>query len=267
MHKDSRIGAYVIALGGTPRNLQLPTTLKSSSDLRKSVTVMSAVTPGDIQDSQMKELRRDGMLFLGREISPVEVAVAMSHYNCYVDAISNEYEYALIFEDDMEILDSNDLSIALSCLSDGNSPTITTFFSPYWGIWKAKNDHIRAVIPPAYAAAYAINKEALQLATANLPIGLADWPIWQNFVVFEYLEIKSLGLHVSDSSIENSRKYAKESQTKFRSLMSFQNILKISFLQKYRQIVIYPLLWKLFLLWERRKGNRSHGDNRSIFIK
>jgi hypothetical protein len=144
---------------------------------------------------------------------------------------------------------------------------VTTFFSPYWGIWKAKNDHIRAVIPPAYAAAYAINKKALKLATANLPIGLADWPIWQNSVVFEYFEIKSLGLHVLESSIENSRECAKVNETKFRSLISFQNILRISFLQKYKQMVIYPLLWKFFLFRERRKGNRIHGDNRSIFIK
>jgi hypothetical protein len=167
----------------------------------------------------------------------------------------------------MQIKASEEFRKFLRNLQYSNFPRITTFFSPFWGVWKDVDNIFKAVIPPAYASAYLINRSAMLTATKSPPIGLADWPSWRKSVEFEYVEMKSISLSLTDSSLEESRSISKQTTKKIRSLLNLRNLSVVSFSQKFEQIYWHPTIWKFYLRRELKKNkSRQIGDNSSIFL-
>lgn len=262
---SSYIKVFVIAIDGIPRNERLLKQLDSVFESGK-VEVVEAITPDQINQSDLSRYTEFGSQILGRHISAGEIAVALSHRKCYQIAASRRALVALIFEDDVDISDTVKLQKTLSQYESPDLPTISTLYSPMWGIWKLLLGKHYAVIPPAYACSYLINSRAMQIALANESIGLADWPIWSEQVYFHLIKSDAINQSNAESTIEKFRQISLNQKKKYKFTFSFKVLLKLGAKTYFLHRVYYPYLWKRYLAKEVRAGNRKKGENHSIFL-
>jgi hypothetical protein len=263
--KLSDIKVYVIAIDGKPRNARLIKQLGLIFE-NTQIEIVQAITPNQIDHSDLLRYSKFGSQILGRQISPAEIAVAHSHKKCYQISAYRKELIALILEDDVEITNSIELQKTLSQYKTAKLPTISTLYSPMWGIWKHSFERFSAVIPPAYACSYLINFNAMQIALKNEPIGLADWPIWSEKVYFDFITNNAINQANIESTIEKFRQISLKYKKKYRFTLSFKVLYKLGLKTYFLHRVYYPYLWKKYLSREVRAGNREISDNSSIFL-
>jgi GR25 family glycosyltransferase involved in LPS biosynthesis len=187
--------------------------------------------------------KKEFYCFQGRDPLPGEIGCAKSHLNVYSKIINNKISWALILEDDAEILNSTELFQAIHAFvsDDVQFPAV---YSLYTENFPAKNLHLEQVeeefiktkIAPPTTVAYLINNQAARLfLQIQNPIKfVADWPFTGDKCRF-YLTTRSLFLHHNtNSSIVVSKDTNRE-------------------LRVHRKIAIWSLFW--FVKNHRLFGN------------
>jgi len=120
-----------------------------------------------------------------------QLACALSHQLVYENAFHSQCDWALVLEDDVEV-SKEFLETIFSFNLEFASPTVISFFSR--GKRFVRRNHVKelndsdlyeCLIPPGQAAAYIINRKALETIMSFPKIsGLADWPRWSRFCDF-----------------------------------------------------------------------------------
>lgn len=248
---------YIIAVGGQPRNILLPLQAKAALP-GSEVVVIDAITPSNIPPSELLNLIEDSSALLGRRIGEREIAVMLSHRKCYASFQNSGKKYLLVLEDDVLINSSNIEKLDILNILETRKATVVTLYSPKWSIWKKTNLGLEAKIPPAYAAAYFINKECTQLALSHKALGLADWPPWSMKTNFFYRNYFAISCLQNESFLEKGRLYDKKFKLKYALFKSLHGEIKRSW--QVRFIVIYPLKWKLYKLMRIFLSLRSSNE-------
>ena len=259
------ITVYIIALNGKPRNANLLKQIRTIFT-ENQIEIVDAITPNQMDQDYLLEVSGLGSTVLGRQISKVEIAVTQSHRKCYELAITKNSAMALIFEDDVDIIDTDKLQKTLVEHKDSVLPVISTLYTPMWGIWKYSLENFWAVIPPAYACSYLINLSAMQIALENESIGLADWPIWSEKIYFQLVVNDVINQINTESTIEKFRRLSIEDRMKFSLFYFFRALHALGTKTYLLQRIYYPYLWKKYLIKEVKAGNRKKTDNSSIFL-
>jgi len=247
------IRAFVIAVGGVPRNNSLIADLKDVG-LFSEVNLVNAITPLKYDANSISDLVDYAQVLLGRVIDPIEICIALSHYQVYLESVKYKEDVFLILEDDANITNMNDFKESLGNLKVSSESTVWTFYSPKWSVWRKVNNEIKACFPPPYALAYVINRSALETARRNLPIGLADWPTWSKFVKFKLLNNSGIDCLEDFSFVDDLRKFNLTQKLTFRSLFTMRFFKIVSLSDRFRYIIFYKTIWKFFNL--RRTDNK-----------
>ena len=259
------ITVYIIAIDGKPRNTNLLKQIRSIFK-ESQLEIVHAITPNNMDQDYLLRISALGSTVLGRKISKQEIAATQSHRKCYEIAVSNKSNIALIFEDDVDIFDTDRLQKTLTKHKNSELPMISTLYTPMWGIWKYSLENFWAVIPPAYACSYLINLSAMQIALANESIGLADWPIWSEKIYFQFVANDVINQINTESTIEKFRRISIEDKKKFSLIYIFRVLRALGVKTYLLQRIYYPYLWKKYLAKEVKAGNRKKNDNSSIFL-
>jgi hypothetical protein len=259
---QNQFAFYVLALDGSPRNPFLIEQL-SKNFPNSNIQIIEANRPSDIPSDLFAKCKYMSELLIGRTISEIEVAVAFSHQKIYHQALMDGCEMATIFEDDIEVVESAEFVKAVNAEIDLRNPTVVTLFSPKWSLWKRTQNRIIALIPPAYAAAYTINRRAMEIATHSLPVGVADWPIWSRKINFNLVEHAGVRIFESPSLVDAERTAAKSKLTKYRSFFNLKFIFLVNHYDRFLNIFWYPLLWN-FYNKKNEKRTRKLTDTSSI---
>jgi GR25 family glycosyltransferase involved in LPS biosynthesis len=242
--------AHLIAVGGSPRNNALLPEL-STLGFFTTVELVDAVVPTELDQETLAREKFCAETLLGRDVTPIEICITKSHEKCYKNALRKGSKLALVLEDDALIRDIKAFKLLIENIQMTQKPTIWTFYSPNWSIWKNSNQQLKSVIPPAYAVCYLINESAMQIATTRRPIGLADWPVWSNKVDFFLILNSSVKNLESNSFAETGRVKAKIKKHALKSMLTPKYITKVSILNRLRYILFYPLIWKVLLYFSK----------------
>jgi hypothetical protein len=235
--KTKNIRVFVIAVDGIPRNSKLIGSLIKVFP-KHNIYVLDAVQPRDIEATTIKRLMKQTNLMLGRKVTPQEIAVTLSHNQCYKIANDFEWQDVLILEDDVFIEDHELLLKLINSLNEIKEPLIRTLYSPRWGIWKMTNGVFKSIIPPAYAAAYIINSSAIKIALTKGTIGLADWPIWSSKIQFHFLDNKVIELLDVKSYLEKGREELKQVKKDYKQILNPKFMIKINILKHFKHYLI-----------------------------
>jgi GR25 family glycosyltransferase involved in LPS biosynthesis len=242
---EEKIGIFVISVADKIRNPNLVNQALGFWPGAK-VELISALTPKSINPVLMRFLQEESSALLGRGITDFEIAVAQSHRKCYKVAIDKGYSKVLILEDDVKISHSVTISKTDLEMLNKRQNIIISLYAPKWSLWINRKGRIRAIFPPAYAAAYLINQNGLNFALSQETLGLADWPTWSSKFKFYLTSGTQFETIDSDSYLEKSRQISKKEKNKISFLLikkyKKRNFKKIDFL---RHQLIYPLIWKL----------------------
>ena len=250
----------VIAVDESPRSKNLLEDISQifpSSDIR----LVKAITPHDMEENLLENLKEQSAILLGRIIGSKEIAVLMSHRKCYETFLSLNQKYLLVLEDDV-ILQSRlfDPKVISNHLNR-QKPTILSLYSPLWSIWKKSRAGVRAKFPPACAAAYYINVQAAKLAVNTYPIGIADWPPWAHSVDFFLEKFLDVTLIDGKSFLQEQRELDKGFRS--RRVVFKRTPQTIRKIWQVRYIIIYPLYWKLYKIL-RKSFYNDYSDTRFI---
>lgn len=248
--REEKFGIFIISVENKVRNPDLPKqAVKFWSEAK--VELITAVTPKDISQDLLCYLSEESSALLGRRVSDFEIAVAQSHRKCYEMANDMGYSKLLILEDDVHI--SNEFIISktdLERLNESNN-IIISLYAPKWSLWVNRKGKTAALYPPAYAAAYLINRNGINFALSHESLGLADWPTWSSKFKFYLTSGEQFDTVVTNSYLEADRQKSKIEKSRkdllARKKYKSQNIKEVDIF-KYK--FLYPLLWKLL-------GNKS----------
>lgn len=253
----------VIAVDGIPRNSELLSALKLLN-LSLAPEVIKACTPDTVDPELLEKKRESSTFLLSRKVGNIEICIMLSHYKAYQYALANDIDLLYVFEDDVVFKDSAQIESSLRVEIATGKPCITLFYSPFWSIWVKVKKKWRAVILPPFAAAYAINREALQLAVSKTPSGLADWPTWVKKGYFYFQPSENIECISSESMAEQERNLNKLKR-KYIFLVK-KNAYKSEFRKtdQWSHSVKDPLIWKILNLIINRKDIKS---NKTIYLK
>ena len=120
-----------------------------------------------------------------------QMACALSHHGVYEKAFNSKCDWVLVLEDDVHI--SKEFLKTISNLNfEFANPTVISFFSRgkrfvrRGPVEELDNTNLfKCLIPPGQAAAYIVNRKALETIMSFSKIsGLADWPRWSRICDF-----------------------------------------------------------------------------------
>jgi GR25 family glycosyltransferase involved in LPS biosynthesis len=231
---------------GKPRNTKLTKSLEIHPFFAKS-RILDAITPDTLNQAVLRGSIEKAQILLGRDVTATEICIAFTHQTAYQTAIAQNSDFALVIEDDVEIKDIESFANLIGQISESKKPTIWTFYSPNWSLWKIRKGKVKAIFPPAFAACYVINRSAIEIAVKSNPIGLADWPIWGKKIDF-YLFVNSvIRIIDSHSFVETHRYVAKLKRHKLASICNPKFLFTVPINDRLRMIIFYPFLWKIHL--------------------
>jgi GR25 family glycosyltransferase involved in LPS biosynthesis len=256
---------YVIAIDSVPRNKNLLTQLALCFPTVQ-IRVLDAVIPQSFDRVQMEKHLDRAKLLLGRKVTPLEIAVMLSHRKCMELSETASDKAILVFEDDASIDQVSSFVAALMTIPKSTSPSIWSLYSPEWGIWKMKKGQWSGIIPPAFAVAYLANFGAMTIALRRESTGLADWPDWSRFVNFFYVPNSSVTVKGEHSYVEINRATAKKERNRIWSLLDLCNVSQVKYIDRIRHIIIFPLQWKYHKIIQVITGRRTMHNNSSIFL-
>ena len=235
----------IIAVNGRPRNSRLLKHAKYAL-MKSEVVVINAITPTKLHPKELSNLINASSKLIGRRIGEQEIAVMLSHRKCYEFFQQSSKKYLLVLEDDVVINDLYVDIVDVLNLLQTPGPTVVSLYSPKWSIWKHTNLGLQAKIPPAYAAAYFINTESIDIALSSKTLGLADWPPWAIKTRFYLRNYFAITCPENNSFIEKNRAYDKNYKIKRALLKKPGNGIYKNW--QIRYIIAYPLTWKFHKL-------------------
>ena len=253
----------IIAVRGMARNEELPFQVKEALP-QSRVIVVEAVTPANIPPNDLAHLVTDSSKLLGRRIGDSEIAVMLSHRKSYECFEYSDSKYLLVLEDDVLINEKNYDELDLLNLLETQKPTVVSLYSPSWSIWRITKLGLQAKAPPAYAAAYFINRAGTRLALAYKPLGLADWPPWSIKTRFFYRNYFKIGCLQNESFLEDERRGDKKVKMKNVLFKTLPSDIERSW--QFRFVIVYPLKWKLYKLIRLFASLKSTNDRIESWI-
>ena len=233
---------FVIAVDGKLRNPFILEQINQCFELDQ-LEIFNGVTPLTVEPELLKEIKIKSRVLLGRDISDVEICITLSHYFAYQKALAQKADILYVFEDDVFV----DRTEVLNLGKYVDKPRITLLYSPNWSIWVRFKKEWRAIRTPAFAAGYLINSQALKIAVAKLPIGVADWPEWTKLSYFRLEE--SNGISIIDdnrSFADESREMSKALKIRRAELKQGRKNTEIPYRKIFRFRYYDVFIWKVF---------------------
>jgi hypothetical protein len=182
----SDVVTFVISLESFTRNIDLPDQLRRQSipfQIIKAVDGRKWTAPFDSHLTDVNCFKS----VLGREPRGPEIGCALSHIKCMNKARQDNADYAIVFEDDANVVgDLSAIMTAIKSLDDG-SPAVFQLHSYSDSMINRKTvreiDENRSQVvgnffkPPRSTAAYCINRSAIDIYSQHQTVlGVADWP-------------------------------------------------------------------------------------------
>ena len=209
------------------------------------VLVVAAITPKEIDSEALDLQKRQSSHLIGRQVGEREISVMLSHRKCYESFLRSNKEILFVLEDDIVIEDDALSEKIVFEKVNREVPTIISLYSPFWSVWVKRKRTLKAKFPPAFAAAYLINKSAVRWALSFEPVGIADWPPWALDVNFYLQEFAGLFCGERSSYLAESRFLDKEK--KMKKVLFKKPMFEIKKSWQIKYIIIYPLLWKIYV--------------------
>ena len=184
------VKTLVISLGPTPRNSGLLRQLGHQGIHAQMVQAVDGRSWAQPFDPRLVDVKRY-LGVIGRMPSGPEIGCALSHLECARQAKLSSAEYALVFEEDANVV--ADLAPAVKAMRriDSSKPTVLTLYAGPEPIFKRNSVETEAVdksaivgqfyVPPVCTVAYLMNRAAIDVF-ASKPIveGMSDWPPFAN---------------------------------------------------------------------------------------
>ena len=231
----------IIAVDGKPRNADLVRKLTIALP-NFPISIVKGLTPSNLDPIQMRDQIEKTSYLISRPAGEVEISVAMSHRKAYQIFADSDYEFCLILEDDVTIPNFFGISAEAFELTCQNK-TIVSFYSPKWSIWILKSGVLKSLFPPAFAAAYLINRKSVDFILMQKETGLADWPAWARYFNF-YLDSKNLvDIQSTQSYIKDERDKNKLFSNKWKVILSKNKEVKK--FDQFLNSIWYPTIWKI----------------------
>jgi glycosyl transferase family 25 len=169
--------------------INLPMSTERKKHMERVIGQCNSIMPIFIEavdGRAMTEEERKGQINLdrffiehGRTITGLEAGCTLSHCKVYKNIIDAKDKYAMVFEDDIEIMsDINDeLLLTLKPFYDTNIPTIILLSGKYWfyKLKKISDFYKIATVFDAWGAyGYIINNSAAKIILNEKPFWVAD---------------------------------------------------------------------------------------------
>ena len=209
------------------------------------IELIHAITPEDLPCKQ-ESLHHVHKSF-GRQLSCREVAVSISHQIVREKIVSDNFEWALVLEDDAILINNSpSLKIFKSLTKYTFLPTILSLFAEQYGVFYPSEEKFiyNTIKKPDYALAYLINLRACIFMLENskgVHLSPADWPCFIPNKMFKAIS-PSIFLHpieLSKSIVEEDRIIALTKKMTFKTI----------FCQKFIRII-----FEIFSLFGRKIG-------------
>jgi GR25 family glycosyltransferase involved in LPS biosynthesis len=237
------VNTFVIALESAPRNLNL---LHQLSEQKIPFQLVNAIDGRSWRAPFNTELV-DTEVFksvLGRIPRGAEIGCALSHMECIQQAKLQDLDFALIFEDDADII--GDLMPIIEQIKsiDEGQPMIFQLHSYSDSLIKRRtlrksvssNSQVLGNFfkPPRSAAAYCINRTAIEIyAQHRIVQGVADWPPFANcfqFWGFFPCPVMLSGLPSTIESLED----AKEVHPRKNYLVIIRDFIRLFYVSSFK---------------------------------
>ena len=209
------VQTFVISLNSVPRNALLLNQLMNQGIaplVVKAVDARSWTPPFSSSKIDIKSFNK----ITGRMPSGGEIGCALSHLLCAQKAETSGTEYALVFEEDAEVVGELAPSLNFLRRMDPNMPTVVVLYANPGSVLKKgsitrdKEDTAyefgKFFMPPSGTVAYLMNKAAIDVfASKTIIEGLADWPPFANRFEFWGCFPNPISTNLEKSTIEDSR--------------------------------------------------------------
>jgi len=191
----SFLPTYVIKMPGSERN---PGLCQSLDQLGIKYQIQKATVGKDLSSDEIySEVNmRSCKARLGYTISKSLIGCALSHREVYRNALTKNFEWILIFEEDAILSDFDPTQIVEITQKTSNDPTVIQLFSRSARLMKLGSNRklenckreifdFEPRITGCGASAYLINKAAMLFSQDAKQIGgPPDWPEWSHKVKF-----------------------------------------------------------------------------------
>jgi hypothetical protein len=260
----AKILVLIICVDGLPRNQNIGPYLSKNSE-RFDIRYIVAVEPKHIDSEILNNLKVNSEYLIGRRVTSVEIAVMLSHRKCYEILLKETYSYALILEDDVDILGMSLDIEPLEMLINTLKLRIITLAKSPWSSWKKYRSLEVAKFPPPCASCYLINEATASYALNFDPLGVADWPQWAHKVEFLYNRHFNVPIISSDSYINDLRSEALSKHNKYLIFTKTPKNSKIKKIWQIRYLVLYRAQWKLDAYFSKRSTKAFFKKVRKIW--
>ncbi|MBD5366019.1 MAG: glycosyltransferase family 25 protein [Bacteroides sp.] len=193
-----RIKTYVINLPHAVVRRKYMEELLSSKDIF-DVEFLEAVDGRNLTDNERRNcFDYDSCVrLIGRELNDGEVGCTLSHRKAYAALLASEYDYAIVFEDDISFMRNPEslVSLDLDSVLITETPRVVMLSGDYWFWSKGK---IVSVYDCNGAYAYIINRAAAGLLLSRPACCVSDQ--WSHYKTYG-LDIKAVHPYIVDANL------------------------------------------------------------------
>jgi GR25 family glycosyltransferase involved in LPS biosynthesis len=210
------IQTYVIIMPNSLRHQKL---INSLNSMGMEYKIFEAVVGENLSDQEIRSRvnLESCDARLGYRFTKQSIGCGLSHKLIHIEALENSYEWVLIFEEDVELVDFNLQEIKAITKVNNSQATIIQLFSRSSRIMKSnsieyipESKRIIFDFEPRLigsgASAYLINRRALIHAVeSKLLEGPSDWPAWSSQVKFKGVYPWMISETAAASTIPNNQ--------------------------------------------------------------
>lgn len=186
---------------------------------------------------------------LGYRFTKQSIGCGLSHKLIHIEALKNDYEWVLIFEEDVKLVDFNLQELEAIAKVNNSQATIIQLFSRSSRVMKsntieniAKSKRIVFDFEPRLigsgASAYLINRRALiDAVESELLEGPSDWPAWSSQVKFKGVYPWMVSETSAASTIPNNQ--IKRTEYVKRRLLQITGLHYLRYRRQYKGVKDY----------------------------
>ena len=215
---------------------------------------------------------------LGYSIPDSAISCLFGHREIHRKFLETAEDWALVLEDDVELLDTN-FMLDIESLAEGRTscPSVIQLFtrgerfvSKNFKLLASGNEQFRFKSIPGQTAAYLINRSAAQLSVdSSIVIGPADWPDWSIQINFECFYPFSFREAEHGSTIEKPKVSRWRYRLRICSILLGLHWLRDRRLypsnKSYRVLVLNPILMRL--IWSLKgKPTWPAEENQGLWL-
>lgn len=264
---------YVIQMPGSKRN---PGLYDSLNSLKIDYQIQEAVVGKNLTEQEILEYvnLKSCDARLGYRISKELIGCGLSHKLIYTDALKKNYDWILVFEEDVQLINFNMHEIEEVTTASNLQPTVIQLFSRSSRIMKvntikhiAQSKRIIFDFEPRLigfgASAYLINKPALVYAVqSELLDGPPDWPAWSSQIKFQGVYPWMVAETAVETTIPDNQikkiSYTKRRLLQITGLHYLRYRAEYSGIKDYLKVEIIPYL--IYINWRITGSNYYLND-------